>query len=110
PELVAALGREREADQPASVLGHEVDRVGRDELGGDREAALVLAVLVVDDDDHLALADVLDRLLDGGERRVRAGHGSCVREGSSFSTYLASMSTSRFTGTPSAAAPRVVRS
>ena len=32
------------------------------------EVALVLAVGGVDDDDHLPGADVLDRLLDGGER------------------------------------------
>ena len=53
-QLVAALGRERQADQPAPLLGHEVDRVGRRELGGHGEVALVLAVLVVADDDHAA--------------------------------------------------------
>ena len=72
-ELVAALGREREADQAARLLGHEVDRLGRRELRGHRQVALVLAVLVVADDDHLALADVLDRLLDRGEALARAG-------------------------------------
>ncbi len=73
-ELVAAVGRERQADQPAALAGHEVDRLGRGELGGDREVALVLAVLVVADDDHPPGADVLDRLLDGGERRAHRGH------------------------------------
>ena len=63
-ELVAALRREAEADQPAAVRGHEVDRLRRDELRGDREVALVLAVVVVDDDDEAARADLLDRLLD----------------------------------------------
>jgi hypothetical protein len=46
---------------------HEVDRLWRRELGRDREIALVLAVGCVDDDDELALADVLERGLDGGE-------------------------------------------
>ena len=50
---------------------HEVDRLGRDELRGDREVALVLAILVVDDDDEAARADLLDRLLDGREDGVR---------------------------------------
>ena len=68
-ELVAALLGQAEADQAARVRGHEVDRLGRRELGGDDEVALVLAVGVVDDDDELAVADVLDRLLDRGERR-----------------------------------------
>ena len=71
-ELVAALGRQRQADPAARLLGHEVDRLGRDELRGHHEVALVLAVLVVADDDHPALADLLDRLLDRRERRGRA--------------------------------------
>ena len=43
-ELVAALAREAEADEPARVRRHEVDRVGRRELRGDDEVALVLAI------------------------------------------------------------------
>ena len=41
-----------------------------------RQIALVLAILVVDDDDHLAGADGVDRLLDGGERALAAGHAN----------------------------------
>ena len=108
PELVAALGGERQADQPASLLGHEVDRLGGDELRGHRQVALVLAVLVVADDDHLALADVLDRLLDRRERRLDRAHDRAVAI--SLSTYFASTSTSRFTVVPACAAPRFVRS
>src|SRR4029434_3715759 len=88
PELVAAVAREREADQAAPVSRHEVDRLGRDELGGHREVALARAVRRIADDAHLALADVLDGLLDRAERRVR--HRLL-----SFSTYLARTSTSR---------------
>ena len=51
---------ERDADEAAPVRGHEVDGLGRDELRRHREVALVLAVLVVDEDDHLAGADVGD--------------------------------------------------
>ena len=65
------------------------------------EVALVLAVLVVADDDHAPGADLLERLLDGRERPAHA---------ISFSTYLASTSTSRFTGRPGSAVPSVVRS
>src|SRR5437762_4766148 len=36
------------ADEAAAVLGHEVDGVGSDFLGGHGEVAFVLAVLVVD--------------------------------------------------------------
>src|SRR3954453_21765868 len=101
-ELVAALRRQGEADQPAPLLGHEIDRLGRRELRRHREIALVLAVLVVADDDHAARADVLERVLDRGERPAHRL--------TSFSTYLASTSTSRFTGRPTSAVPSVVRS
>ena len=100
PQLVAAFLGQAEADEPAGVRDHEVDRLGRRELGRDRQVALVLAVLVVDDDDEAALADLLDRLLDGREGAVGAGlvghrHGRILPGASSFSTYLASTSVSR---------------
>ena len=69
-ELVEPLRRHRQANQPAAVARHEVDRLGRDLLGGDRQIAFVLAILVVDDDDHLAGANRLDGVLDAGERRA----------------------------------------
>ena len=68
-ELVEPLRRHRQADQAAAVPRHEVDRLRRHLLRRDRQVALVLAILIVDDDDHLAGADRLDRVLDAGERR-----------------------------------------
>ena len=62
-ELVDPLLGQREADQAAAVLGHEVDRVGRRHLRGDDEVALILAVLVVDEDEHPAVARLVDDLL-----------------------------------------------
>ena len=56
---------QRQANQAASVLGHEIDGVGIGHLGGNDDVALVLAVLVVDEDDHAPLLDVLNDLLDG---------------------------------------------
>ena len=76
PELVAALRRQRQADQPAAVGRHEVDRLGRDELRRHREVALVLAVLVVADHDHAAGADLLDRLFDRREALMRPSPAS----------------------------------
>src|SRR5204862_7562054 len=80
---------------------HEVDRLGRRKLHGERHVAFVLAILGIADDDHLAFADVLDRLFDRAERLV--GHDA-------FTAYFASISTSRLTGSPSTAEPHVVRS
>ena len=68
-EVVGAVLGEAEADEPARVRGHEVDRLGRGELRRDDEVALVLAVGVVDDDDEPPGADLVDRLLHRRERR-----------------------------------------
>ena len=104
-ELVAALGGQRQADPAAGLAGHEVDRIRRHELGGDHQITLVLAVLVVDDDDHLAGGDVLDRPLDRRKLRLDRAHRF-----TNLSTYFASTSTSRLTVSPGFAEPRLVRS
>ena len=54
--------------RPAAVLRHEVDRLRRHLLGSQRQVALVLAILVVADDDDLAGAERVDGVLDAGER------------------------------------------
>ena len=112
-ELVAAFLGQAEADQPAAVRGHEVDRLGRRELRRDRQVALVLAVGGVDDDHELAVADVLDRLLDGGEGggavgRVHLAVDRNPQAEASRSAYFASRSTSTLTSSPGPSAPRVV--
>jgi hypothetical protein len=60
---------DRHADQAAAVLGEEVDLVGGDEFRREHEIALVLAILVVDQDHDPAGADLGDDLgnrADGG--------------------------------------------
>ena len=47
-----ALLGDRHADQAAAVARHEIDRLRRDEVGGEHEIALVLAIFLVDEDDH----------------------------------------------------------
>ena len=86
PELVAALLGQAEADEAAAFLRHEVDRFGRRELRRDGEVALVLAVGRVDDDDHLPLADVLDRVLDGRELAGDRAHRLMVEGGAARRT------------------------
>ena len=65
-EAVAVDRRERHAEIPRRVARHEVDDRGRDLLGRADEVAFVLAVLVVDEDDGPAAAEVLQDL---GDRR-----------------------------------------
>ncbi len=74
--MVEALLGHGEADQAASMLGHEVDGFGRDLLGGERDVAFVLAVLVVDDDDHAAGADLLDG--SGNVGKGLGAHDDCI--------------------------------
>ncbi len=69
-ERSESLTRQRHADEAAAVARHEVDGLGRDLLGGHDEVAFVLAVLVVDHDEHAACANLGDGLLD---RRRTAG-------------------------------------
>src|SRR6266853_1131016 len=105
-ELADLLLGQREADQPARVLGHEVDGLRRDELRRQDEVALVLAVGVVDQDDHPAPPQLLERSLDAsdvlfhGAPQVR----NCIRR----ATCLPRMSVSTFTRAPASLSPQVV--
>ncbi len=60
---------EREADQAASVGSHEIDCIWRCHLRGDDEVALVLAVFVIDQDEHAAVAGLVDDFLDRHQYR-----------------------------------------
>ena len=59
-QVVAALRRQRQADQSAAVRRHEVDDLGRDFFGGNGEIAFILAVLIVHHDQDAPGADLLD--------------------------------------------------
>ncbi len=68
-QLLAALARERQADQAAPVTRHEVHVLGPHLGRGHDEIALVLAILVVEDHDHLAAANRGDDVFGGIETR-----------------------------------------
>ena len=70
-ERSAALLGQREADQAARMPRHEIDRLGRDELGGEHEVAFVLAILLVDQHDHSPGLEVGDDVGDGRKRHGR---------------------------------------
>ena len=73
--MVGALLGEGEADEAAAVAGHEVDGLGGDVLGGQGEVALVLAILIVDHDDHAAGLDIGDGAGNVGEGRLGSAGG-----------------------------------
>src|SRR2546426_455245 len=99
----AARHRPEGQDVAAAVLGHEVDRLRRDLVGGHHEIALVLAVLVVNDHEDAPLADLLDRLLDGRKPRHVAPLSASDR-----TRYLPITSASTFVACPGLSRPRVV--
>ena len=72
-ELSDPRGGQRQTDQPAAMLGHEVDRVGVAVLGRDHEVTLVLTILIVDHDHHATATSHLDRTLDSLEWIVHVG-------------------------------------
>ncbi len=74
-QVVGALLSECEADEAAAVAGHEVDGLGGDVLGGEGEVAFVFAVLVVDDNDHAAGADIGNGTGNVSERRFETASG-----------------------------------
>ena len=59
------LRRQGQADEPPPEAGHEIDGLGRDLLRRHGEVAFVFPVLVVHQDDHLPLADILYRFFNG---------------------------------------------
>ena len=67
-ERVADFGAERKADQAAGVPGHEIDDLGRDHLGRDGDVAFVLAIFIVDDDEHPPGPKVFDGFGNGSKR------------------------------------------
>jgi hypothetical protein len=73
PEAVRDLRRHGRAQDAAAVLDREVHHRGRGVLGREHDVALVLAIGVVDDHDHLPRLDVPERLLDREQRRARGG-------------------------------------
>ena len=72
-QALAALAGERQADQAAAEARHEVDGFGRDVVGGQHQVAFVLAVFLVDQDDHAAGAHVGDDVFDRGDGDGRDG-------------------------------------
>src|SRR5262249_55756241 len=101
-ELVQALAGHRHADQAPPVGRHEVHAFRRDLVGGHDQIALVFTILVVDDQQHPALPDLLDAFLDRGE-----GHDVPL-SASDRCRYLPITSVSMFTAWPSASPPKVV--
>ncbi len=75
-----ALSCDGHADQAAPVGGHESDVFGGGQGGGAEQVALVLAAFVVGDNDYTPEFQLVEDLLDGGERALRlsAGHAMSV--------------------------------
>ena len=62
-QLIAPLFGQRHADQAATVNRHKVNYFSCYLLRGADKIAFVLPILVVNDDDHFAVANILDGVL-----------------------------------------------
>ena len=69
-KVADAFGGQGEADQAATVAGHEIDRIGGRHLRRNDKIALVFAVFIIDKDEHAAVAGFVDDFLHAGERRA----------------------------------------
>ncbi len=91
-EPVEHVGRHRHAHHPAAVPDRERHQLRGRLGGGEDDVALVLSVLVVDDDHGLAGGDVGDRALDGVQTD---GHASTSSSAGSRSARLARSQTTK---------------
>src|SRR4029079_10131333 len=90
----------RQADQSARLFDHEVDHCRRHQLRRADEIPFVLAILVVRDDDELAVADGVDCLFYRSETHVDSLSKRC--------TYFPNISASTCTCWPGTSVPNVV--
>ena len=59
-QLFTAITRQGHADQAATMAGHEVDIFRTHVAGRHDQVTLVFAVLVIHQDDHATVANILD--------------------------------------------------
>ena len=69
-QAFAAFAREREADEPAAMLGHEVDGLCTHMVGREDEVAFVFTVFLVHEDHHAARGQLGDQCGNGGQRHA----------------------------------------
>ncbi len=71
-QLFAQLGRHGQADKATAVMGHKIDGLGRDKLGGHGQIAFILPVLVIHEDDHFPGLDISNGFLNCAQRHMSA--------------------------------------
>ena len=66
-KLTTAIVGQGQANQAARVADHEVDGFRRDMLGRHDQVAFVLAIFLINQDDHAASLQLRDDFFNGGE-------------------------------------------
>ena len=74
PQTRHPFSGQGKTDQPASVLGHEIDGLGARLFGGDDQITLVLAAFIINQNKHPPGHSFGDDVLDGG-KMLPVGHG-----------------------------------
>ena len=67
-QVFTTFARQREANQAATELGHEIDGFGRHVVGREHQIAFVFAVFLVHQDDHAASGKFGYQLGNGRDR------------------------------------------
>ncbi len=62
--MIGTIFSQRQADQAAPFLGHEVNRFRRHQFGSHAEVAFIFAVFIVNQDHHLTLANIFKCFFD----------------------------------------------
>src|SRR5215471_8238302 len=69
-QFIAAFFGQRQTDQAAAFPSHEINFVSRDHFRRAHQITLVLAVLIVDDNNHSPIANISGGIWNGSERHV----------------------------------------
>jgi hypothetical protein len=69
-QVIATFLSKWQTDQTASMAGHEVDNRGRNLFGRANEVTFIFTVLVIDDYDHLAVANIANSVINRSKSHV----------------------------------------
>ena len=63
-ECFGAFARQGQTDQPAPIFCHEIDCLGVGILTDNAQIALILSILIINQNEQLALSGIFDNVLD----------------------------------------------
>ena len=71
--MTAAFFSQRQADQPPPLGRHEINILSRHKSCANYEITLILAILIINKDDHLAVPIILKHILNRANAMIVVG-------------------------------------